>query len=230
MLPSFVSLSKSPPYDSDRKTMNARLILTSVVVVALTISSGVIQGRAIQRWSVPDPGTFLDLTRIPTSFGDWKLVQEQSVSDGVLKTLKAESSVFRIYKNDAEQFISMAVIAGPCGPVSVHIPEICYSSQEYTQVADRVRMKVDTATGDEYWSLAFLTKNVDAAPMTVCYAWSDGGNWEAPDFARKYFAGKRRLFKVQLAAPSAATDGTSGACADFLKDFVEHAWPPPSQE
>lgn len=211
--------------------MNFRLILTSVVVVALTISSGVIHGRVTNRWSALDPGVAVDLSLIPTSIGSWELAREQSVTDEVLNMLKAESSVFRVYKNDAGQFVSMAVIAGPCGPVSVHTPEICYSSQQYKQVAKRKRMQVD-GSQSEYWSLAFLTKNVDAAPLTVCYAWSAGGNWQAPDFARRHFAGEPRLYKLQLAAPSSETEGTSDPCAEFLKEFTENVWPlnPRSQD
>ena len=208
--------------------MNFRLAFSAVAIVVLTIVSGFFQGRASGRWITTDLEP-INLTAIPTSFGDWIMTDEQEVEAEVLKLLQAEGSVLRVYSHQQTgQQIAFALIAGPHGPISVHIPEICYSSRQYKQTSQRQRMSVDSGEAtDEYWSLSFLTNDVHAAPMSVCYAWSSGGRWEAPDAPRRYYADAPRLFKLQISAMITSSDQsrTDDACSAFLKDFVEHVWP-----
>ena len=49
------------------------------------------------------------------------------------------------------------MIAGPAGPISVHTPEICYSSRAYSIQEPRVQTAVSDKNGrtHSFWSVSF---------------------------------------------------------------------------
>ena len=106
----------------------------------------------------------------------------------------------------------------------VHTPEICYSTQDYRVNDARERLGIQDAKGqeDQFWALSFQSKHVEEQALRVCYAWSTGNHWSAPNDGRFAFAGQPYLYKVQLSAtlPTGTDLKTSDTCQEFLKDFV----------
>ncbi len=207
--------------------MSVRLICTVVVILAVTVMSGLVQGRWTKRWGEPlELVARADaLKTIPQSIGDWRMTEDNQVSQEVLDMLQCQGSVFRIYANaKTQQQVSMAVVGGPAGPISVHTPEICYSSQDFEQAAPRRTIEIAKSgpqsdasaastqssppESDQFWAVVFRTSDVHSAPMSVYYAWSDGSSWQATDAPRHAFAGVPQLFKIQVASMMSADHGT----------------------
>jgi hypothetical protein len=116
----------------------------------------------------------------------------------------------------------MALIVGPPGPTAVHRPEICYSSQDYTQEGATRRVTVtaedDSGTG-EFWTLTFRPNDVDSLPLSVYYAWSNGDRWEAPENPRLSHSGAKILYKIQLAGDKPDASPTD-PCESFLQSML----------
>src|SRR5512140_3244808 len=113
--------------------MRALVTALAVVLVAgLTIFSGYLQGRLRNRWGTPADlvaaAKLLEAT--PTEFGRWKLEKQTPLSENVARLLECAGYISGNYVDQATgEVVSVVVLLGPPGPISVHTPEICYSSR-----------------------------------------------------------------------------------------------------
>jgi hypothetical protein len=119
------------------------------------------------------------------------------------------------------------VILGPPGQISVHTPEVCFSSQAYTRESKRRKERLAGPHGaqDEFWLLTFRANDLHGGLLSVGYGWSTGGHWTAPNDPRFKYGGYPYLYKIQLSA-NIATDikaSEEDPCLKFLADFVPAA-------
>ena len=214
-----------------------RFIFCFIILIALTIGSGLLQGGITNRWGAPRESKLSAdvVEQIPTTIGDWEMTQQSEMEPEVLKILQNESYVRRTYENKLTgQRIEMVVIAGPHGPTSVHVPEICYSSINYKQQSEREAVPFSHELGtDKYWSLEFQETSLHGRPLGVYYGWSDGDRWQASKTPRIEFAGVPILFKIQLSGglpPDCELgDPKRDPCMLFLDAFSKNAWPPQAE-
>ena len=203
-----------------------------VVLVALTAASAVLHGRLTNRWGRPSDlvAAAEKLDSLPSEFGHWRLQASDQLDDGTAKMLEHPEYVLNTYLNEqTRQTINMTILLGHPGPISVHTPEVCYSSRDFTQRGkpQRVKLQTSQAKDHEFWVLTFQSNNVDAGYLRVYYAWSLGDTWAAAKGPRFAYAGQPLLFKIQLAGPLPPdTDpDASDPCRDFLTDFLPAADP-----
>ena len=110
----------------------------------------------------------------------------------------------RQYENrKTGEIVTVAVLLGPAGPISVHTPDVCYSSQDYTVLGapEQTRFGGGEGSQDELWSTSLRSTSLTAGNLRVYYGWSTGGPWSAPGDARFAFAGQPYLYKIQVAGP-----------------------------
>jgi hypothetical protein len=202
--------------------------LAVVLVVALTLLAGVLQGRMSNRWG-PSPDTLAaarELERIPHEFGDWRLKASEDLSKGTREMLQCVGYFVRRYENQRTgDIVSVTLLLGPPGPIAAHTPEICFPSQNYQSRNQRQQVAIPGASGGEnlFWSLDYKMNDIRGDLLRVYYAWSAGGRWEAPeDDARFAFAGRPYLYKIQLSGllPPGAIPSSRDPCAAFLRAFV----------
>jgi hypothetical protein len=202
--------------------------------IAVTVSTGIVYGRLTQRWG---PGPDLaaaahHLNVFPTEFGDWQLLNEDTMDEPTRQILDCAGYVNRQYVNRRSgETISVAIIVGPSGPTSVHTPEICYSSRAYSIVTPRKQAVFTDRRGRShaFWALRFLSNNVSAEQLSVYYGWTSDGTWRAPESARFEFAGRPLLYKLQIASLSPPTEAgqkneNQDACAKFLTALLDSGW------
>ena len=130
----------------------------------------------------------------------------------------------RVYENaDTGDQITLAVLVGPPGPIAVHTPEVCYSSQN-TTIVTRNKVEVATDTGGDastFWATVLKPNSLEAQPFRVFYAWStDGKTWIADDNPRFNFGGAGILYKLQLVADDYLHDDGSDPAVSFLKELA----------
>jgi hypothetical protein len=122
------------------------------------------------------------------------------------------------------QTVSVFVVLGPAGPVSVHTPDVCYSSVHYQVLGPRQAVEVRDAAGGqtEFWAVTLESTRIDKSLLRVHYAWSPDGRWTAPQNPRFSCAGLPYLLKVQVAAslPAGTDLAQDDPCQSFLEDFV----------
>jgi hypothetical protein len=218
-------------------------VLSLTAVVALTLIGGVLQGRIRNRWGPSEAmlAAAQKLNDVPHDFGGpdkkrWQLQSSKTMDQDTIEMLECTGYLVRTYVNRRTgETVSVFVIVGPAGPIAVHTPEICYSSRNYQSRETRQRVAItDGAPGghplvgpgqgqeDQFWALSFKSKSVQENVLRVCYAWSTGNRWSAPNDARYAFAGWPYLYKIQVSSslPAWGDLKTSDTCREFLKDFA----------
>jgi hypothetical protein len=194
-----------------------------LVLAAATVLGGAIQGHMSRRWGAPSdlPRLAGQLEQLPQEIGPWKMKAAQELASSAKAVLECAGYVGRQYENrETGDVVTMFVLLGPAGPVSVHTPDVCYSSQEYVvrQPPGRVTLNPGDGAENLLWSTTLQSTRMEAGYLRVYYGWSTGGSWSAPGDARFAFAGQPYLYKLQVAGPLLTPTDEKGAdpCWNFL--------------
>ena len=120
--------------------------LIAAVVLVGTVAGGVVQrrydSRTTDKQTLERAAALLN-RQLPDRVGNWHLLAKQELSPEVVKMLRCPAHLNRVYVHDQTgDRITVAVIVGPAGPVSVHTPEICYSSRDFAIQAPRTVTKI----------------------------------------------------------------------------------------
>jgi hypothetical protein len=202
------------------------LIIGVLILAGGTLLGGVIQGRMSRRWGKPQEFAVLAnrLRELPTEIGPWRTTASPPLSPATEAELECAGYVSRQYENRGTgAIVTVAVLLGPAGPISVHTPDVCYSSRNYTILGSPKRIQFGgEGSQDELWSTSLQSTSLTAGNLRVYYGWSSGGPWSAPKDARFAFAGQPHLYKIQVAGPlpTPADDVASDQCRAFLKEFL----------
>ena len=193
--------------------------------LALTVAAGMLHGSQSRRWGASPEEQKLGrrLDALPEEFAGWTLNQKYEISDAAKRLLQPTSYVNRSYIGPNGEQVGAAVILGAHGPISVHTPEICYSSRDYKQLGPREAVTITDSAGkkSQFWKLTFQSQSVDQSGLRVYYAWSPTADWKAVESPRFDYYGEPYLFKIQVACPvSLETDDPDDAARRFLQAFV----------
>jgi len=197
-----------------------------LLAVALTLLSGVLHGRMSERWEqgIDFQPALAKLREMPARIGDWQMRDEEEFTDSVVEMLRCKGYVNRGYVNRRTgATLRVAILMGPAGPLSVHTPEICYSSRDYTQTGKRTKLSIPGTDGEtqNFWVVAFQSTQLSGQHMNVYYAWHDGARWRAPEEPRLSFSGEQTLYKIQIAAGAElTTDPQRTSSTQFLKELL----------
>jgi hypothetical protein len=201
------------------------LILT--VIIGFTLFTGLMHGKLTNRWGVPKDmkEAAARFEKIPSQFGDWRLATQDELPDRVIELLDCEGHLNATFVNDTTgEIVNMFIVLGPPGPISVHTPEVCYSSKDHTITEDRVAVAIEGPEGteNEFWALTLRSNKVTADIIRVYYGWGNELVWTAPYSPRISFGGESLLYKIQLAAhlPPDTDLETNDSCKNFLEAFV----------
>jgi len=218
---------------SSNSSLNSlvRFVTVLAVGVGITVVTGVVCGRVSQRWGpVPDMVAAAEhLKSLPARIGSWQLVEENTMPAAVVQTLSCAGYVNRTYVDrHSGNTVSLAITVGPSGPISVHTPEICYSSQAYSIEAPRKRVQLpaEVGHGDAFWCTTFRSNSAIAEQLRVYYGWCADRAWTAAESPRFSFAGRPLLFKLQIASlvPPGEASEEQDPCRDFLEDLLRSGW------
>ena len=204
----------------------ALLIIGVLALLAGTAAAGWLHGRMTNRWGYhPDSNLAAARLRqrLPERVGHWTLEEETQLEPAVIRLLQCPASISRVYSHDQTgDRVSVAVLLGPPGPISVHTPEICYSSHDYTITSERELLELRDAAGNEhsFWQVNFKSNGFDGTRLRVLYAWTTGDRWTAAERPRFGYGGVNHLYKIQLASNTSA--GDSLVDFDPAKDFLSH--------
>ncbi len=198
-----------------------------VLVAALTVLSGVIHGYMSNRWGLSQDllAAARKLENLPDRFATWELQSSYELGDRVARELQCAGYVVREYRDQETTLpVTVTVLIGPSGPMSVHVPEICLGSRDFTKLDEPrlVVLKGPDAENQEFWCQTFRANNLNGDVCRIYYAWSDGGPWSAPKNPRLTLADRPYLYKIQLVGylPPQPDLKKDDACRKFLEDFI----------
>jgi hypothetical protein len=198
------------------------------ILVGVTLLGGMIQGHISHRWARDQEFEALAsrLRELPEDVGPWRMKASTSLPPDVEAVLECAGYVNRQYENrQTHELVAVIVLLGPAGPISVHTPDVCYSSQAYTVVGSPARTAIaaDKGSPDELWCTSLRSRNLTDRDLRVYHGWTTGGAWSAPEQgARLAFAGQPYLYKLQVVGPlpTPVDDDASDQCRHFLNDFL----------
>jgi len=196
--------------------------LTILVAVLL---SGVVHGLWTNRWGEAQAikAATAKLVKVPMIVGDWE-GHARELSAQELAAAEVDGYLLRRYVNHRTgSVVSLLIVCGRPGPVSVHLPEVCYSGGGYQQVGTTTRYSSPSDPSAEF-KVVVLRKQSVTAPDTlrVLYAWGAGGNWTAPERPRVAFAWNAALYKMYVIRELVKADEaiTDDPATDFIQAIL----------
>jgi hypothetical protein len=200
-----------------------------LIATAVVLLGGVVQGVWVDRWKTnhaPEEAA-ARLDRVALTIGDWtgrplEFDTKAYVRAGIV------GGLYRRYKNPRSgDAVTLLIVCGLPGPISVHTPEVCYAGAGYESTGARVQTAVPQ--GEDHLPSAFwkvrMRKLRSIAPelLEIHYGWSSTGAWSAPDRDPRFeFAGSSSLYKMYVVhqVSSTGASGETDPSLEFLRVLV----------
>ena len=200
-----------------------RKSLPLLVFAARVLAAGTLHGLHSNRWqSSADLDKAVGrLDAVPESLGDWRgEKQEFDVED--LKRAGIKGHVAYRYRNVVTgERVSLLIVCGRFGPISVHTPDICYGGAGYEALGAQFRKPIAGALS--VWAMQFKAPpTMSSSQIEVNWAWNGGKGWVAPDNSRWAFAGYPTLYKLYVVRdlPTVAPEQKKDPMVPFLQTFL----------
>ncbi|MHB1423534.1 MAG: exosortase-associated EpsI family protein [Gemmataceae bacterium] len=188
---------------------------------AFLIICGIVHGFWTDRWASPleTAQAAERLDAIPLELGDWDgeviEVKAGEAGAGVAKCIKR-----RYVHRKTGAAVSLFLVCGRPGPVSIHTPEVCYGASGFT-VNNRDRY--DANSGDSMWKTDATRANAtEETRLRLYWGWSDGSTWTAADDPRVQFVRSPVLHKLYVVREmsSVSLSNQSEPCEEFLQTLL----------
>jgi hypothetical protein len=197
-----------------------RWIAASIGSTAL-IACGIVHGFWTDRWVAPVETTQAAerLNDLPLEVGDWEgealQVKSNEAGVGVAGFIKR-----RYIHRKTGMVVSLMLVCGRPGPVSIHTPEACYGASGFRI---GVKDRYDAGAGDLLWKTDAIRDNAtEETRLRLYWGWSDGTNWTAADEARLQFARRPVLHKLYVIRELSGLNESSRnePCENFLTQLL----------
>lgn len=199
-----------------------------LVCLLLVASLGVVHGVYSDRWGQSGQleQALAGLPRVPAKFGDWvgedvPYDAEDMVRAGI------RGSVYRRFKNvRTGELVSVLLVCGRGGPISVHTPDVCYAGAGYRLMGTAQQREIETSDGHKAaFSSARFGKATGVVPshLEIYWTWSrDGVLWQAPENPRLSLARAPALFKLYVVSEVSMNErsATRDSCDRFLRQAL----------
>ncbi len=202
------------------------MLRISAVVTAfgMMIAGGTIHGLWTDRWNWSDePGaSAARLSQVALNLEDWR-GEDLEVKDA--KQGGVAGCLSRRYVNQRDgRAVTVFLVCGRPGPVSVHTPDVCYVATGYEMLSpSRCNGPADGAPPAELWTAQFRkSEATDLTYLRIFWSWNGTGVWQAPDDPRRSFAGQQALYKMYLIREMASPDEPleSDPCLELMKQLL----------
>ncbi|SIO61448.1 Protein of unknown function [Singulisphaera sp. GP187] len=187
-------------------------LLPMTIALVMVVSAGIVHGQWTQRWTVSHAieDAAARLERLPLVLGDWQgetleLNREQVVLAGIA------GYVARRYEESlSKDAVTILLVCGSPGPISVHTPDVCYSTAGFELIGepDLFALPIETSRSTAEFRHALLGKTNAPVPtyLRIFWSWSAAGPWEVPENPRVAFASNQVLYKLYVIRELSADD------------------------
>jgi hypothetical protein len=170
--------------------------LAPLTATVLIVATGIVHGFWSDRWApAVEPQMAADrLATIPMTIGEWDGKDPDRPVESVPGVV---GSLQRRYTHRITgASVTLALVCGRAGPVSIHTPDSCYTASGY-DFGKQTQLAV--APGVDFWTAdAVRTKASEETRLRIFWAWNDGKGWLAPDDSRTAFARVPVLHKLYV--------------------------------
>lgn len=203
-----------------------RPCLPLLAFAGLTVTAGLLHGWHTGRWrpSGEVNSAVERLQAVPLSGGDWRGESEPLEGED-LKRAGITGHVSARFRNIVTgDRVSMLLVCGRAGPISVHTPETCYGGAGFEPSGDRYRKEV--RVGDRsvaVWAMRFTAPQTSASKrIEVNWGWNGGDGWLAPESSRWSLSRYPALYKLYVVRdlPAAGSQAQRDSSAEFLQAYL----------
>jgi Protein of unknown function (DUF3485) len=198
-----------------------RLIFTGLAA-GMLLACGLVHGYWTDRWT---PATDLAeaaarLERMPEVVGDW-VGEKVEVKASAVDPLIAGHQERRYRNEKTGEVVSLALVVGRAGPVSIHTPEVCYAASGFS-IANRSETMVP-GVNQEFLTMEALKANqTTETHIKLFWAWNAGHGWMTAKDPRPAFARYRVLHKLYVSRDltNVGEPTREDPCLSFLQEFL----------
>jgi hypothetical protein len=183
------------------------------------IACGIVHGFWTDRWVPPVATTeaAARLDTVPLELGEWD-GQALEVKTGEAGAGVAGCIKRRYVHRKTGTAVSLFLVCGRPGPVSIHTPEVCYGASGFL-VGSKKPYEADES-GDKLWLAdAIRTSATEETRLRLFWAWNGGSTWTASEDARLQFVHSPVLHKLYVVREmsSLSESNRSEPCEDFIR-------------
>jgi hypothetical protein len=171
--------------------------LAALLGAVALVACGIVHGFWTDRWAPPaEVGKAAQrLDAIPLRLGEWEGEVEEvkpgDAGEGVAGCIRR-----RYVHRQTGATISLFLVCGRPGPVSIHTPDVCYGASGYLV---NTRSRYQSGPGDSMWKAdATRTTATEETRLRLYWGWSDSSAWMAADDPRVEFARCPVLHKLYV--------------------------------
>jgi hypothetical protein len=170
--------------------------LPPLLAAVLVIGTGIVHGFWSDRWApAVEPQEAADrYAAIPMTVGEWEGKDFDKPAENVPGVVGSLQRRFTHRITGAT--VTVALVCGRPGPVSIHTPDSCYTASGYDF---GTRSPVALGPGTDFWTAdAVRVKATEETRLRLFWAWNAGQGWTAPDDARTAYARYPVLHKLYV--------------------------------
>jgi hypothetical protein len=202
-------------------------LLPVLSAIPLLLAYGVAEGLWTDRWRLSPEleEAPAKLARVPERVGPWR-GQELELDPRQAQQAELRAWLLRRYVHrQTGEVLTVLLVCGRPGPVTVHGPEVCYPGAGFVPAGGRVRHEVEAeglSGPAELWAERYEKGGALPEYLQLYYGWNPGGGWVAADRPRFAFARARALYKLYVVRQVSRRDepAEQDPVPDFLRLFL----------
>jgi hypothetical protein len=185
--------------------------LPIILALAVILSFGVVHGIWTDRWALSDEpqASAAKLPRVPLTLGEWSAT-ENELDARQVEIADIAGYITRSYVNARTgTSLTLLIVCGRPGPVSVHTPDVCYGGAGFRMVGSRREaFPYDGGPAPAEFRVGLFRKvqAMGETHLRILWSWSPDGTWRLPDNPRWTFAGAKALYKMYVVRELAKGD------------------------
>jgi hypothetical protein len=197
--------------------------------LALIVGPAILAGNRTGRWRSSGELEIAvsRLDRIPMAIGDW-VGRTEAVDARAITTAGFAGSVMRRYENARSgKTISLLIVCGRPGPVSVHTPDICYPGAGFEMTQEQpetLSVPIDPPGDRAEFAWTEFERRVSLLPdrLRIYWSWKSTGAWSVPYSPRVAFGSRPFLYKLYLIQRTSEGNepADDAAFMDFLRKLL----------
>jgi hypothetical protein len=199
--------------------------LPILIVLSVIVLSGVVDGFWTDRWTVTEElhAATAKLATVPMTVGDWD-GRSLEIDARALEIGEIAGYVRRFYVNRRTgSTVTLVILCGRPGPLSVHLPETCYGGAGFEQAGERKKYSDPGRPPAEFWVYRFQKREA-AVPeyLRVWCSWGVAGAWRVVDTPRLEFSHLPTLYKMHVVRqlPRADEPLTDDPSLEFIRALL----------
>jgi hypothetical protein len=175
-----------------------------LVAGSIILANGYLHGLCTNRWhrSAELEAAIGKVERVSMTIGDWQ-ARSDKLEDSAITGAGIEGYFLRHYENPRTgKTITVLLMCGLPGPLSVHTPEVCYGAMGFNLEGSIAKVSNKYHHGSA--AAEFLRGKFSKAGVTgreslrIEWSWGAGGKWLAPSNTRLTFAQYPALYKLYV--------------------------------